>query len=156
MSSKKVKKVSAGGTRRQPESRALADFPVLQEAVASFVEAHCCLQSSVVAKLANEAASAATTPNELFETLLRQRVFDFSEALLLTFFLSQAPAIAAEEGEEPFGAGEKLDIAAAYSTIAEVYDLGASDAVDAHFGGDGDSETDESDSDGQSGSEGDD
>jgi hypothetical protein len=133
----------------KPVARALADHALLYEAVESFVQARCHVESSVLIDSALEDLGKCRDLNELFSTPLRRQLFSMSAAQDWLLFLRNAPARAADEdGTEIFSEASPFDVEEALTLLEGVFDLGMQAVVWEHFGDDGDDGDDGEDGDG--------
>jgi hypothetical protein len=141
-SSHKHSSKSAAKAAKKPLSEHIA----LGTAIESFVRSNCNFESSVPVTAALVELGQCVTLQQAFAVPLARQLFGMDAALRWALFLSAAPQRAVEEGDESAGS---FDADEALALITNVYDVGADDAVFAHFeDSDDESDSDDEDSDG--------
>ena len=132
MSHKSSKSKSQAGGAAAPATP-LSDHEELTLAVESFLRENTNFESSIPVNGALDAIAPLTTLQEVFTLPLQRQLLGLEGALKWALFLSLAGARAVDAGDAPYSAAAPFSAAAARALIAQVYDLGVSEVVDAHF-----------------------
>ena len=125
-------KSQAGGAPAAPATP-LSEHEELTLAVESFLRENTNFESSIPVNGALDAIAPLTTLQEVFTLPLQRQLLGLEGALKWALFRSLAGARAVDAGDAPYSAAAPFSASAALALIAQVYDLGISEVVDAHF-----------------------
>jgi len=131
--SSKSKSKSGGSSGAAAPATPLRDHEELTLAIESFLRENTNFESSIPVNGALDAIAPLTTLQEVFTLPLQRQLLGLEGALKWALFLSLAGARAVDAGDAPYSAAAPFSAAAALTLIAQVYDLGVSEVVDAHF-----------------------